>query len=186
MKLITSSGKTILKLTLAELHKEAMPINIDPIKPKLKEDGWAVDPSGIFDQPIQDVGVRKVKKVDPTLDLSLPKIYHVKPEDAYNIEGKLCIIIDVDPPKEYKRVPKEMQGKVDACHSGSAETDGRTARESSPRTVSAFELRPARRKFRLRTSDFGFHVNSLRDAWSSPIAASQDTPPECCAPARGR
>ena len=107
MKIVQEANKNILKLTLAELQKEAMPVRpTAPTKTEMKEQGWFVDPEFKHKTPIPNVGVRKVQEIDKELSISLPKIFKLKEKDIRHINNADYIIIDIDPARKYLKRQK--------------------------------------------------------------------------------
>ena len=72
-----------------------------------------VDPTGRKNKPNR-TQITKLRQVDPELELDLPAIYNPSEDDVREVNGQAYYIIDIKPEKSYKRVPKDMQDKVDA------------------------------------------------------------------------
>jgi len=113
MKLIkTASGKKKIKISKFEWQnigkqtgwmKTAMPVGLsDDIRQQLGESNWLVDL--LSDKVPPDVGITKLRGIDPDVALSLPRIYNYGPNDIKEIDGQRYIIIDM-PKKMLKRKP---------------------------------------------------------------------------------
>jgi hypothetical protein len=107
-----SSGKKILKISKKEWMRLAESLGIikvsmaawlgDDIKQQLKGENWLVDL--MADKVPPQVGIKKLKEIDPDVALSLPRIYNWGESDVREIDGRQYIIIDV-PKKILKRKP---------------------------------------------------------------------------------
>ena len=94
----------------AHVIRMAMPVSIPShIKQKMRgtgNEGWAVDPEAERTPP--ELGVRKLEEVAPGMDLTLPKIFRYKPSDIRTINGKQCLVVYTEEPKNYKKVTKAV------------------------------------------------------------------------------
>ena len=89
-----------MKTASIKLQKTSMAVWLPTdIQQKLREKNWLVDLIG--DRVPPEVGITKLRNIDPEIALSLAKIYHVGPDDVKEINGRKYIIIEADKKKKY-------------------------------------------------------------------------------------
>ena len=85
----------------------AMPVPTTPeLREKGKEQGIYFDSEGT--KFPQDLSIAKAIKAAGLSKFRLPKIHYYNKEDIRTINGKKYLLVTLEPPKDYKRIPNDM------------------------------------------------------------------------------